>query len=114
MTANMRPGTLRAYAFGVFTGALMTATMTMCAAPAKADMPLDVVDVYAPIVCDVLSEHPSTDGLLGIGIALMGDGWTGYEAGQIMGQSVQNECPQFIPILRAFAARYGNQTAAIA
>jgi hypothetical protein len=45
-------------------------------------------------------------GVIGIGLALKDEGYSGYEAGQILGLSVINQCPQFIPILQAFAAQY--------
>lgn len=114
MTANLRPGTLRAYAFGVFTGAVMTATLTMCAAPAKADVPADVISDYAEPVCSTVADYPSTDGLLGIGRALIEEGWTGYEAGEIIGASILSYCPRYTPILRAFVARYRDDSDVVA
>lgn len=106
----MRPGTLRAYAFGVFTGSVMTATLTMCAAPARADG-FDDAYLYADAVCTVLQDHPTYSGLIGIGQALNEDyGYTTFDAGQIIAWSVFNECQQFIPLIRAFA-QTGAQTA---
>ncbi len=92
----------------------MTAALTMCAAPAKADVPENVIDKLAPAVCSTLSDYPSTDGVAGIGLALADEGWTGHEAGEIIARSVMAECPQYVPILRAFVARYGDDTAAVA
>lgn len=113
MSANIRPGSLRAYALGVLTGTIMTATLTMCAAPAKADVPIDVVSQYAGPVCSVLSDYPSTDGVMGIGLALADEGWTAREAGEIIALSVISTCPQFTPILNAFVARYGDKAAVV-
>lgn len=108
----MRPGTLRAYAFGVFTGSLMTATITMFAAPAKADVTEREITLYAGPVCATVQDFPSTDGLLGIGYALMDKGYTAHDAGQIIAGAIINICPQYIPILRAFVNLYGDQTIA--
>lgn len=115
MSTRLRPGTLRAYALGLFCGSLMTATLTMCAAPAKADTinPDIVADIAGP-VCSVTAQYPSTDGLIGIGAALIEDGWTGYEAGEIIATSIINYCPRYTPILRAFVARYGGNESAVA
>lgn len=112
MNVNIRPGTLRAYAFGVFTGSVVTATMVMCAAPAKADVSEPEIYRYAGPVCATVQDFPSTDGLLGIGYALMDEGYTAHDAGQIIAASIIDVCPQYIPILRAFVNLYGDQTIA--
>ena len=102
----MRPGTTRAYALGVLTGSVVTSLMCVFAAPAKADVSEDEAAIYYGPVCATLTEVPSVQGVIGIGLALKDEGYSGYEAGQILGLSVINQCPQFIPILRAFAAQY--------
>lgn len=107
----MRPGTLKAYAFGVFTGSLVTAGLTIWAAPAKADVTDRTVDRYSDAVCAVLSDYPSFDGIIGIGQSLSIDfGFTGYEAGEIIAGSVITNCPEFIPLVKNF----GNAFAASA
>lgn len=104
----MRPGTFKAYAFGVFTGSLVTAGLTIWAAPAKADVTDYTVDRYSDAVCAVLSDYPSFDGIIGIGQSLSLDfGFTGYEAGEIIAGSVITNCPQFVPLIKAFGAAYG-------
>lgn len=108
MSRNFRPGTLRAYALGVFTGSLVTATMTMCAAPAKAQPSSSEVDYYASAVCATLDNGYATlDGVLGIGVAIMEDGYTARDAGAIIAGSVIGTCPQYIPLLKKFVTRYG-------
>jgi hypothetical protein len=108
----MRPGTTRAYALGVLTGSVVTSLMCVFAAPAKADVSEDEASMYYGPVCATLAEYPSVNGVIGIGLALKDEGYSGYEAGQILGLSVINQCPQFIPILRAFAAQYAPQQVA--
>lgn len=110
---NIRPNTIRGYAYGVLTGTVLTAGI-IAAAPAKADVSDDVAGKYAPIVCEVLAETPSVDGVFGIGLALMGQGWTPHESGEIVGWSVVHQCPRYIPILKAFIARYGSKNTAVA
>ena len=102
----MRPGTTRAFAVGVFTGSLLASTLFACTAPAKADVSEDEASIYYGPVCNALAAYPSVQGVIGIGLALKDGGYSGYEAGQILGLSVINQCPEFIPILRAFAAQY--------
>ena len=104
----MRPGTFKAYAFGVFTGSLVTAGLTIWAAPAKADVTDATVDLYSDAVCSVLADHSSFDGIIGIGQSLSVDfGFTGYEAGEIIAGSVITNCPQFVPLIKAFGTTYG-------
>lgn len=97
---NIRPGTLRAYAFGVITGSIVTASLAVWTTPAKADTGTD----YA--VCSVLEQYPSIQGIIGIGLALKDEGYSGYEAGEVIGTAVINECPQFIPLMMRFAEMY--------
>lgn len=101
----MRPGTLRAYALGVFTGSLMTATLTMCSAPAKADATDSDILAHVAAVCATLDEgHDTPSGVYGIGQAIMGYGYTAREAGQIIAGAVFYGCPQYIPLLQQVAA----------
>lgn len=103
MTARLRPGTLRAYVFGVFTGALMTATLTMCAAPAKADA-IDDAPMFATAVCNTIDDHTSYAGIIGIGMAIADNyGYSYFDAGQIIAWSVINVCPRHTALMQAFA-----------
>jgi len=106
----MRPGTTRAFALGVFTGSLVASALFACAPPAKADV--SGYEAYYGVVCSVLDDHPSVGGVIAIGLALREQGWTGYQAGEILGHSVINACPEYLPVLRAFAARYAPQQVA--
>jgi len=104
----VRPGTLRAYAIGVLTGSVMTSALFVWTAPAKADLSDDEAALYRSAVCSTLADFPTTDGVLGIGLALKDEGYSGYDAGRIIGSAVINECPRFIPLMRRFIAMYGS------
>ena len=67
-----------------------------------------VVDYVVKIIeRDLLPKYPSIDGVTGIGLALVKRGYTGTEAGEIIGQSVANACPEYRPLLQRFVAIYG-------
>ena len=68
--------------------------------------PAAQADPYDQAVCAVLDDYPNNTGILGIGLALEDEGYTGYQAGQIIGQAVINVCPEYIPLMLRFADRY--------
>jgi len=83
---------------------------------AKADVSpavSDYVAVYgAGAVCPVLDEHHTVSGMLGVLRGIQHDGFTAFEAGQIVGMSVTEYCPRNTPLMRQFvAAVEGRQTA---
>lgn len=104
----MRTAVVKTFSLGMITGSFLTAGVVLLAAPAKADTGMDI------LVCDVLSQYPSVSGVLGIGLALKEDGYSAYEAGQVIGQAVINECPQYGPLMRKFIALYGTDDSAVA
>jgi len=61
---------------------------------------------YGGAVCSVLSEHPSTDGMVGIMAAIQQQGLAAYQAGEVMGLSVAELCPQYTYLLREFVTKY--------
>ncbi len=83
----------------------------LAAAPAKADATDAVIDyttTYGPgAVCPVLDEHHTVNGVLGVLIGIKKDGFTNFEAGQIVGMSVAEYCPRNEPLLQQFVAIYG-------
>ena len=82
-------------------------------APAKADDD-SVVYAYAAtfggIVCSTLDDYPTFDGILGIGQAMIEDGLTGYQAGQVIATSAIEICPRHIALVRSFADSYSGAT----
>ena len=102
----MRNYVIRAYTLGVITGSMVTAALTMFAAPAKADISDSTVASYAIPVCATLDRFPTFNGVIGIAAAIAEDGYTYSDAGEIIVGAALNVCPEFVPLLRQFAARY--------
>ena len=98
-------------AFGVI-------VMLLAAPSAKADIEptpavLDYADRYGEqAICVVLDEHHSVSGLLGVLLAIEKDGFTPYQAGQIVGISVTEFCPRNAPLIQRFVQVYGGQVTA--
>jgi len=90
------------------------------AASAKADPNVsdDVIDYAvrygAGAVCPVLSEHHTVNGVMGVLLAIRDDGFSDYEAGQIVGLSVAEYCPANQPLLDRFVAVYGGDSGQVA
>lgn len=110
-----RAGRFDATALGLLLALLAALGITV--APAARAQPDPVVIAYAAhfggIVCQVLDEHDTTAGMLGIGQAIMEDGLSAYQAGQVLALSVTEICPRHTGLLREFVARY-SQAKAIA
>lgn len=65
-------------------------------------------DGHAAAVCLTLDRYPTIAGIQGIGQAIVQDGLTYREAGQVIGMSVLQICPIHTPELEAFVAMYAN------
>lgn len=63
----------------------------------------------APAVCATLDDHPTTDGVAGVAMAIHDEGFTMEEAGQIIALSVLSKCPQHKPLLEKFIGVYGSK-----
>ena len=90
----------------------------LAAAPAKADVSDAVID-YATTygegaICPVLDEHHTVNGVLGVLIGVKKDGFSNFEAGQIVGMSVSEYCPRNEPLLQQFVAVYSGAETSIA
>ncbi len=86
--------------------AAMGCIALILATPAKADTDPVVVAYaahYGGAVCSVLDEFPSENGILGIGLPIMEDGLTGYQAGQVIYLSVSDICPRHMRLIMGFA-----------
>ena len=101
----MRTSILRAYAIGAITGTIVTAGLAVATAPmAKADARSDA------IICEVLDDYPSIEGVIGIGLALQDEGYSAYNAGVAIAEAVVNECPEHTTLMRRFIAIYSSDT----
>jgi hypothetical protein len=88
------------------------------AATAKADVSDSVIDYAVTYgegaICPVLDEHHTVNGVLGVLIGIKKDGFSNFEAGQIVGMSVSEYCPRNEPLLQQFVAVYGGAETSIA
>lgn len=108
----MRTSVVKAFSLGVVAGAFLTAGI-VAAAPAKADpdgASVAYAAAYGPAVCNVLDEYPSFDGIVGIGQAIMDDGLSARQAGQVVALSVAEFCPRHARLILAFADTVNGQT----
>jgi hypothetical protein len=85
----------------------MVAAATITAGIAKAD---PVVDSYTlnneARVCKTLDAYPSVAGVEGVIAAIVNEGLTGGQAGQVVGMSVIDFCPSHLPEVQAFADKW--------
>lgn len=106
----MRTPTIRAYALGIITGAALTAGTALLATPtANADTDVDRVtaayaDTFGPAVCATLDEYPTLGGILGVAQAIVEDGLSAYQAGQVLYLAADRDCPHHLPMLLEWAA----------
>ena len=74
---------------------------------------LDYADRYgAGAICPVLDEHHTVSGMLGVLYAVEDDGFTPFEAGQIVGISVTEFCPRNQRLMQRFVDIYGGSQVA--
>lgn len=104
----MRNSILKAFSLGMVTGSFATAGMVL-AAPAKANPdPRVYADRYGTAVCatidQTIGEYSNDDVFMGIGQAVIEDGYSAYQAGQILFWSIEQYCPQHLDRIMAFAA----------
>ena len=64
---------------------------------------------HAVTICATLSLNPTVGGVETIALGLIGNGLTPYQAGQVIGSAVLVGCPEYIPVLREFGAKYAHQ-----
>ena len=109
--SNLRNTTVRAFALGIVSGAFFTAGI-VAATPAKADATtIAYTSSMGEAVCTTLSEYPSYSGITGIGQAIVQDGLTLDQAGEVIWMSVTNLCPEHGALLMRYAARFGTDLA---
>jgi hypothetical protein len=103
----MRPTAIKAFSVGVMTGCLLI----VGAVEAKADTD-SVVYAYAATfagaVCATLDDFPSFDGINGTAAAIVQDGLTDYQAGQVIGLSIVEVCPRHTRLMVAYVKTFGD------
>jgi hypothetical protein len=114
----MRNAIIRAYTLGILTGTALTAALVMLAAPAHADTPdpspavLRYTVHNEAAICSALGTYNNIPGVLQVLQAIQADGgFSEYEAGEVVGLSVTDLCPTYVPLLQKFVRVYGSATA---
>ncbi len=106
----MRTAIVKAFSLGMITGSFLTAGTVLLATPAKADTtdPLAYASRYGTALCATIDqtagEYSNDDIFMGIGQAVIEDGFSAYQAGQILYWSVEQYCPQHMDRVLSFAA----------
>lgn len=102
----MRTPLVKVFSLGMITGSFLTAGVVLLAAPADAspdDTSVAYASMYASAVCEVLDQYPTFDGIVGIGAAIMEDGLSARQAGQVIGLSVAEVCPRHAGLVLRFS-----------
>lgn len=104
----MRPARARRWnrSLAATTTAALAAAAVLFASEAKADVVTDYVAANARIVCLVLDEYPTVEGIQGVGEAIVEDGLSPTAAGEVIARSVIALCPEHLPELHLFVARW--------
>lgn len=84
--------------------------MLLSTPQAKADPATEAyADIYGPVVCQVLNEHATVYGVLGVGQGISEEsGFTPEQAGEVIGYSVATYCPQHMGLLKRFVAVFSS------
>jgi hypothetical protein len=88
------------------------ATAVLIQAGAAQATPVDTYTITAgPTICEVLDEYPSLAGVTGVVQGVVNDsGFTPYDAGTVVAESVIIFCPTHLPLLHRYVAVYGDNT----
>jgi len=92
--------------------ALITAIGVIAAPVARAEpstRALEYAALFGDVVCDVLDDHATISGLIGIGEAITDDGLSYHEAGEVLAISVTEICPRHYLLLKRFVRLYGGE-----
>lgn len=66
-------------------------------------------NTFHAAVCSTLDDYPSVAGVEGVVLAVMDQGLTPGEAGQVAALSVLGWCPEHTAVLKAFAGKWAPQ-----
>ena len=105
----MRSSVIKGFSLGMVTGSFFTAGAVLLAAPAKANTdPEAYANRNGTAVCQTIDEtvgqYSNDDIFMGIGQAVIEDGFSAYQAGQILYWSIEQYCPQHMDRVLSFAA----------
>lgn len=103
----MRNSTIKSFAYGVALTASAIAGLVF-AAKASADFEElsaeqnTYVNQFEQYICGSVIGNPSPRGVYNTLQMVVNDGWTGYEAGEIVAAAVIDACPAQLPVLQDF------------
>jgi hypothetical protein len=105
----VRNNAIKAFSLGMITGSFFTAGVVLLATPAKANPdPRVYADRFGTAVCatidQTIGQYSNDDVFMGIGHAIIEDGYSAYQAGQILFWSIEQYCPEYMAAAMAFAA----------
>lgn len=107
----MRPGKRRDFIAGYVCGVLTVfAAIGLLNSPvAKADESTSRAFAWevGPQICMYLDEHPTFAGIITSGKAVMEQGFTVEEAGEVVGYSITDVCPRHTDLLARFIVVFG-------
>lgn len=89
------------------TFAAMTMGAALAAGVAAAPAHADSTD---RLICTVLDAHPTSDGILGVGLGLMDQGYSAYDAGRKIAVAVYGTCPEHADAVDEFVAANTGRT----
>ena len=100
----MRNSVVKAYAVGFVSGAALVLGVGGILAPtAKADEYTGA----ERLVCSMIDFDPTIPGVTHTaGVLVAEAGVTAYQAGQIIAQSVMDQCPEHLPLLKRYVDYY--------
>ncbi len=94
-------------ATALFTG--IGAGCLLMAPAARATPTTDEVSyalAYEQAICGAILVNPTPAGVIAAVALIQRDGWSGYQAGEILVMAVTDACPNQLPVLQRFANRY--------
>jgi hypothetical protein len=93
----------------MFMAAMGCAVLILSSPSAKADVDnaaYAYAAQYGSAVCNVLDTYPSFGGVIGIAKAIVKDGLSSYQAGEVIQVSVEEICPRHQGLLDRFVTVY--------
>lgn len=102
----MRPRTLRRRLILAGFGGMLVAGIATTGV-ARADSVDEYTITNAAAICQFLDQNPGVTGVeTALAEIILEDGFTPYQGGTIVGRAVFGSCPEHVPALEAFVAKY--------
>jgi len=95
--------TLAALFAGIGAGCLLMAPVVRASPSPDA---VDYALAYEEAICGAILVNPTPAGVVAAAALIQRDGWSGYQAGEILVMAVTDACPNQLELLQRFANRY--------